>query len=169
MGGTSGAIITCPLDVLKTRQQSSIASFDLRTVARKKALIPNNVLNLSYSHAALHCEATAVVQQVKPGMLHCLRWGLCFIFVNTLQFLGPILFSCGGNMSYFCTKLKQSVSSDKEITWYSHVCLLFSPRGTYLFYTCKERNLITFNGYEWYILLLNCKKGWVEKLPSICY
>ena len=72
IGGTSGAIITCPLDVLKTRQQSSIAAYDLQRIPAERTLIQNSALRLSYSHAAVHSEATALIQ-VKPGMLYCLR------------------------------------------------------------------------------------------------
>eukprot|EP00795_Rhopilema_esculentum_P000560 gene560-10247_t len=72
IGGTSGAIITCPLDVLKTRQQSSIAAYDLQRIPAERTLIQNSALRFSYSHAAVHSEATALIQ-VKPGMLYCLR------------------------------------------------------------------------------------------------
>ena len=71
VGGTSGAIITCPLDVLKTRQQSSIANYSVRTIGTGTNAIQGPSVHLSYSHSGLHLEATAT--KVKPGIFQCLR------------------------------------------------------------------------------------------------
>eukprot|EP00794_Sanderia_malayensis_P007164 gene7164-7971_t len=71
VGGTSGAIVTCPLDVLKTRQQSSIANYSLRTITAGANAIQSSNFQVSYSHAGLHLQSTAT--KVQPGILQCLR------------------------------------------------------------------------------------------------
>ncbi len=72
IGGTSGALVTCPLDVLKTRQQSSIASYTVRSVAAgANALQGSGIQVVSYSDGGLHLQRSAT--KIKPSILQCLR------------------------------------------------------------------------------------------------
>uniref|UniRef100_A0A3Q2ZT37 Uncharacterized protein n=1 Tax=Kryptolebias marmoratus TaxID=37003 RepID=A0A3Q2ZT37_KRYMA len=63
-GGTVGAILTCPLEVVKTRLQSSS-------------------ITLYVSEVQLSTVNGASVARISPpGPLHCLRWVLDQIFVS---------------------------------------------------------------------------------------
>ncbi|XP_074654977.1 solute carrier family 25 member 36-A-like isoform X2 [Tubulanus polymorphus] len=72
VGGTVGAIMTSPLEVVKTRLQSSVASFNSNVYVPAVANVPRNVVNLSTcSSHAVHATLNPVRQSV--GLIHCLR------------------------------------------------------------------------------------------------
>lgn len=78
-GGTVGAILTCPLEVVKTRLQSSSITFYMSQV------------QLSTVNSA------SVARVAPPGPLHCLKWVFAVIFsrnqlpyAKTEQFRGEL-------------------------------------------------------------------------------
>jgi len=86
IGGTVGAVLTCPLEVVKTRLQSSVATFQplyLQTVPSNIHLISSGPHSLK---CGVHTAVTASSQTINAegalqlahsrsvGLYYCLRW-----------------------------------------------------------------------------------------------
>ncbi|GFO09988.1 solute carrier family 25 member 36 [Plakobranchus ocellatus] len=77
--GTTGAVLTCPLEVVKTRLQSSVSSFVQVNVHAALRLLPSQqVVTLSTHSGPLSVEAESVLTHAKPGqpthgLIRCLR------------------------------------------------------------------------------------------------
>ncbi|XP_003746649.1 solute carrier family 25 member 36-A [Galendromus occidentalis] len=66
LGGTVGAIVTCPLEVVKTRLQSSVSHFNLSG--------PPSIVNRFYSLALGASEPPLNAQNSQLGIWRCLRY-----------------------------------------------------------------------------------------------
>lgn len=82
IGGTVGAVLTCPLEVVKTRLQSSCATFQpvyLQTVPANVQLITSSHLKcgvhtVTASNQAINAEhALQIAHSRSVGLYYCLR------------------------------------------------------------------------------------------------
>lgn len=77
--GTTGAVLTCPLEVVKTRLQSSVSSFVQVNVHAALRLLPQQqVVTISTHTGHLSVGAESVLTQTKPkqpshGLILCLK------------------------------------------------------------------------------------------------
>lgn len=90
IGGTVGAVLTCPLEVVKTRLQSSVATFEpvcLQSVGSKINLISNNNINYSAISNRVHTTSCAqgtiaaeralqLAHSRSVGLYFCLRYSI---------------------------------------------------------------------------------------------
>ena len=69
IGGTVGAVLTCPLEVVKTRLQSSVATFQpvyISNVAQVN-LIPNSYLNIN-GQVHVHTDACSACRAAQSAV-----------------------------------------------------------------------------------------------------
>lgn len=78
IGGTAGAVITCPLEVVKTRLQSSVATFSPSVCVTKVTYIPpQNITSATYTTCTTVGTSSVTVAQSSPrtsvGLYRCLK------------------------------------------------------------------------------------------------
>lgn len=97
IGGTVGAVLTCPLEVVKTRLQSSVATFEpvcLQGVGSKINLISNSNINYSAISNRVHtttCATThgTIAAERALQIAHSRSVGLYFCLRHIIQNEGP--------------------------------------------------------------------------------
>lgn len=63
LGGTVGAIVTCPLEVVKTRLQSSVATFEYRSSTPSSSVTASASTHQLHKHLYVSSSATSSVRQ----------------------------------------------------------------------------------------------------------
>lgn len=98
-GGTAGAIVTCPLEVVKTRLQSSVATFQFQKQAESPTLATHPLVQTCFSSCS-HSSSSSAGLNIPPPTSAPRRFVFNMTIYRCLKFVQMINFT---NWSTFLT------------------------------------------------------------------